>query len=69
MPVTASYLTSINRGGAGTILEALVDNNASSCVQLRPDSSVNHTAWAFSDLGYYGQIGAGAVKVGAVGGG
>lgn len=60
MPVTASYMLDINRGGAGPILQALVDNNASTCVQLRPDPSTspgeNNTAWAFVDLGYFGAI-------------
>lgn len=65
MPITASYLSSIDRGAAAKFYDVLVDNNVSSCVQLNPDSSSgNHTAWAFFDLGYYGQIGATAVKAG-----
>ena len=36
-PASVSSLRMIDRGGAGAVLQALADNNASSCVAVQPD--------------------------------
>ena len=36
-PTSVSSLRVIDRGGAGAVLQALADNNASSCVAVQPD--------------------------------
>lgn len=38
-PVTVSSLRMIDRGGAGSVLQLLADNNQSSCVAIQPDPS------------------------------
>lgn len=50
-PVAASALRMIDRGGAGAVLQAVADNNATSCVLIQPDPSAtsNNTLGGFGD--------------------
>lgn len=69
--LTASALPNVSETDAGAAaLQALVDNNITTCFQLQPASSANASgssqpAWAQVDLNYVGTVGSVVVAAGA----